>query len=1168
MSMESTRTSIPPSSPTPQNDEYRTLLVDLLKEASQLEHCLLDAYLYAACSIKSTPQEFAEVAGKPNRRRAIQYERARAWKQHILLVAREEMLHLHYVECLLRGLGERPNFALPNRDEKTGNWIIPNWRARIGQAPVNEGEGVLIPIEPLSPSLIRQFVLFEASDSLQDANPFGPPVLDLFARLHAFEVDLYFESILFDIDDATIRTTLKQKLSDLYTQLTPLSEEDSLNDQIAAFAREAGLASTEEFRFQSIADLYNKGILPLYNQAFAQGWVTQNNRDLNNELLHSNAGEGFLPIGPTYRDQNFNSAYNSNVANPLRNYKSVDAIISEIVEEGEGQSDFMQQAEQLLLDVQKVGGARKYLQTVQQDSSPTPQWLANDQALRFSHLYRFAIVMAEFEQERDLARQSGVEFSPTRTPLDIATNPELTALSHELPSQFNACYLVLLVWLARMYEIPDWQGDQPERQAIEMLASWPLMSMAIRPFLELASFLPIDRAAVFRLEANTLPGLPTHSQQLLQLFRSPERSEAINKMMDTLAGQTLADVAAWAAEYQQTLKNCAMPLHAQQCMLARLTELSQLNEFEKQFPFRVAGGYSNIEPSFNYQQDNPDGADFSEDPSLLDPNNGGQALFQDTLVLRLSFAGWGLVLLATDPDPPYDEAGCTGTLMLHAADGDRRFDRSLIWQDYDSKRSIRREPREALPTVGVNCTAASLLVAAGSETLTTQAYNGIITSTQTLTGLATAGYQILKQLNSAGAVQTSGVQEDLQVSGFQSLIKLSPEDILGQGGVLKVNLLEKNGIQPFLNGNNHLIWRDGEPIDPFVISVSADVPTTDPIQSTPIFQREIYNQGHSLMEMSPLQRLLSGRGPCGFDSSNNIPAWVLDTIKEQPLITDPSFPMSYLKQRVNLLTTQLAQAVNTATVDDQATVDKIVSFAERMRLVSQPRSTTVNWLPALLHYGHTLSGDMQPTASNNPIFATLLERMGMRISLPEAPADRSTSNSRWLINYTLGVMDTDALSHLIYGDLYIPVAVESTGQPIRLQYCWTLPMAIKQAVITYACQFNNPFWNNPGYNVHGEQRTVTFPDGTLVTETLLAQTETSYRYKLDGIEQVQNAIGTFILTELESSNTQAELVQLEWNMSFEAQTSQAILAMASNIALVAEQQIFPALTAYFAPKES
>ena len=64
---------------------------------------------------------------------------------------------------------------------------------------------------------------------------------------------------------------------------------------------------------------------------------------------------------------------------------------------------------------------------------------------------------------------------------------------------------------------------------------------------------------------------------------------------------------------------------------------------------------------------------------------------------------------------------------------------------------------------------------------------------------------------------------------------------------------------PFLNGYNHLVWRDGEPIDPFVLAVLGP-------DGTAVWQREIFNEGKRLMEMSPLQRLYSSRGPCGLDT--------------------------------------------------------------------------------------------------------------------------------------------------------------------------------------------------------------------------------------------------------------------------------------------------------------
>ncbi|CAF1013126.1 unnamed protein product [Adineta ricciae] len=46
--------------PKQQNESYQ-LLVKLLQEAYHLEHCLLNSYLYTACSIKSTPGEFEKI---------------------------------------------------------------------------------------------------------------------------------------------------------------------------------------------------------------------------------------------------------------------------------------------------------------------------------------------------------------------------------------------------------------------------------------------------------------------------------------------------------------------------------------------------------------------------------------------------------------------------------------------------------------------------------------------------------------------------------------------------------------------------------------------------------------------------------------------------------------------------------------------------------------------------------------------------------------------------------------------------------------------------------------------------------------------------------------------------------------------------------------------------
>src|SRR5947209_882695 len=238
------------------------LLVGLLHEAAQLEHCLLCSYLYAGCSLKSFPEEFATLPdGRENRRRAIQYERVRAWKQAILEVATEEMLHLHYVQCLLRALGERPYFELPERDS-TGNWFFGNWQTRVGSPGPDVGTEV--PVAPVTPGNLRRLVLYESTDAMQDKGLFGPEAMDLFRRLHAFEVELLLESVLYDVSDDSVREALKAKLHHLYDELTPGEP------RAVAAAAAAADVDVGDFNFQSIADLYNKGILPLYQEAFDQ----------------------------------------------------------------------------------------------------------------------------------------------------------------------------------------------------------------------------------------------------------------------------------------------------------------------------------------------------------------------------------------------------------------------------------------------------------------------------------------------------------------------------------------------------------------------------------------------------------------------------------------------------------------------------------------------------------------------------------------------------------------------------------------------------------------------------------------------------------------------------------------------------------------------------------
>ncbi|MEC5145411.1 ferritin-like domain-containing protein [Chitinophaga sp. 212800010-3] len=1099
----------------PKNDAYR-LLVALLQEAAQLEHCLLNAYLYTACSIKSTPQEFEKTKdGQDNRRAAVQFELARSWKQSILFVGHEEMLHLHYVQCMLRGIGERPCFTLPPRDKTSGNWIISNWKATIGEVPVDDGKGVQIPVNKLTLENIQNFVLYESTDALQDQDPFGPASLALFKQLFELEMNFRIESMLFNVADDEKRKNLSDRLYDIYMKLPPLEQPAAVAREMAEAA--VGLPSLEELHFQSIADFYQQGIQPLYAEAFHNQWVVNNNRNLVNELLNPEyAGEGFLPIGPVYRSKNFTTFNKKNTGSSYRDVKTVDDIIKEIVEEGEGATHFEEGAAALLAKVAELGGPRAYLLAYQANynsrGNTTPQWMQDCENIRQSHLYRFAMIMMGLRNENDLAKQSNLTFEAFRKPLDAGNNAYLQKITAQIPQQFNVCYLVMIMWLSRMYETYDWNADESRREAIEMLASWPIMSIAIRPFLELASMFNINKQQLFSFDPADLPVLPLYARQLLELYTADARSEAINDEMDYYAINALEEVAKWAAAQIEPIKTAAIAdEHLRSMILTRLDALSVVGEFKKQFPFREHGGYSGKMPDLTYQQDHPESDVYEEAPV---GDNGGKT-FQDAFLLRLRFAGWGKVQLSTDPDPPTDESGCTGTHMLHSADGNRKLNRALVWQ-HTNDSQILREPLDKLPELGVNCVDISLM-AAGKNT--------------------SVGFVPLQVMQSVGAVQTSGVQQKLAVTGVQSLFNIAPGQITGSDQKkIRMDLLPKNGLNPLLLGENHLVWQDGEPIDPFILAVKMDTGADAPVLLT---QREIYNEGKRMIDMTPLERIYTNRAPVGFDSVNNIPAWARKgfSAPEKKMIGGNGYPMSYLRNRSQQLEDALQQSLlNNESLTAQK-VSEVVSLAERMSLVAIPRGTTVAWLNYTLHYGHTVSGNLQ-NGSSNPILDFITKNTGLVCSVA-APKNRSDANARWLVNYTKGIMDTDALSDFVFGELYIPLTISNVNGNISFKRTWKYNIALLQPLQGFACQFQHPFWNND-YAVQGNTRTLKVSKDVTITETLDNTTSAGYSYALAGYPGITSCTQTVEMAADTTSNT----ANLNWTIQFTATDQQALISFA------------------------
>ncbi|TLS47540.1 hypothetical protein FE633_03295 [Streptomyces montanus] len=125
----------------------RAQLTEALCEVAELEHSLCLQYLYAAFSLKTRPDE----GGLDE----VQAELVREWKGQLLLLAREEMLHLGLVLNLLASVGgaaylRRPNFPQPER-----------------YYPL----GTVAALEPFSATSLERFLSYELPSALLRAQP-------------------------------------------------------------------------------------------------------------------------------------------------------------------------------------------------------------------------------------------------------------------------------------------------------------------------------------------------------------------------------------------------------------------------------------------------------------------------------------------------------------------------------------------------------------------------------------------------------------------------------------------------------------------------------------------------------------------------------------------------------------------------------------------------------------------------------------------------------------------------------------------------------------------------------------------------------------------------------------------------------------------------------------
>jgi hypothetical protein len=146
----SAETSSGPAGEPPLKIESREELVFLLGQACEIEHGLMCEYLYAQFSLKRSINEGLT----PD-----QLVRIQSWETALIIVIKQEMLHLALSTNILTALGASPHFERPNFP------ILSRWYP----------SGVQIALVPFGERALRHFIYLERPEAmaLDDAGGFS-----------------------------------------------------------------------------------------------------------------------------------------------------------------------------------------------------------------------------------------------------------------------------------------------------------------------------------------------------------------------------------------------------------------------------------------------------------------------------------------------------------------------------------------------------------------------------------------------------------------------------------------------------------------------------------------------------------------------------------------------------------------------------------------------------------------------------------------------------------------------------------------------------------------------------------------------------------------------------------------------------------------------------------
>jgi hypothetical protein len=162
--------------------DQRRELVEMLCEASELEHGVCLQYLFAAFSLKVRPEE----PGMDE----LTIEQIREWKADLLLIAREEMLHLALVTNMLAAFGAGPYLNRPRFPQPAHYFPL----------------GVISSLEPFSLQALERFLVYEQPAPTRHD---GVTVGELYGRIRDIvtsvdEDRLFIGSALRQIDASSV----------------------------------------------------------------------------------------------------------------------------------------------------------------------------------------------------------------------------------------------------------------------------------------------------------------------------------------------------------------------------------------------------------------------------------------------------------------------------------------------------------------------------------------------------------------------------------------------------------------------------------------------------------------------------------------------------------------------------------------------------------------------------------------------------------------------------------------------------------------------------------------------------------------------------------------------------------------------------------------------------